>query len=552
MVASVEDVDQIVGEEQDGYDLTEGLDIMLTDQARAAKEAKLRTEMLLAARRLEKANALASKETLNVIEMLQSGDPRQELLARKTVRRAEEQAAKAAGAEERLENVEAAANDGPLENPAAACLWRQKMSKTHNKPYWRHAKTGESVWVKPAEVVAEEAAEVARRASQPQRAASSSADSDARAFELVVEDDDRIDPRRIAARRRWHMIRQFVQEGMRKKRELRDEFHRQIRAKVGNGMSMATCHVCNADFATKMCRECGTREKDAYEDVLDRRRKEAEDNARTVAAGGKAAVTSEEAVVRLFEEYNGKPYHYLCTMCDGVVHASKGKKGAHARLHILKDTTVEEAPDLDTQLHSIHKRQKGFSPEEVFVCTVLIVLFLAFPSMIKEIAMLTKCVAIPTTGKSFLEADMRIECSDPGYSSWRTMSIIFFFSYGVGLPTLAFLVLALLAGKNRTGLLRKKVLSSLGFLYSGYRLKRYVVDAEGGSLFVRTYSRLSRTHHTTHRYYWETLILYRKMIVVVIAVFYQGRQQYQVFVWKVVTLATLIFFTPPPPPPHRQ
>ena len=463
----------IIGEEEEGFG--GALRAAAYDQQLAAAEAAARKELVRTARRMEKAEHLAEKDCANIVQMLESGDKAQMTEARRRLRKIEREfgTTDTTAMCDELDRLEQAGNDGPLQEPSTKTLvWKEKTSKTHDKTYWRNAETGESVWIKPQEIEDFEAKveawnnlkmnEYRRNLSSAGPQEQSTADTFRMEDTALVEP---LPPSKIASRRRWNIIRQIITEGVRQKQEKRKNFERKITTtKEAKGTAMARCHICNADFAILMCRECGTTEKAEYEARFAEMRE------------NMFSICNDEALVRLYEEYNEHPYQYTCQYCDKVVHAPKGKKNAHVRLKIRRTQNkdaVDSSQIKDGNLRMLHKREMKASAETVFFCTVLIVVFIAFPTLIREIAYMTRCVEVPSTGKSFLKTDMDIACSDPGYATWKTAAVAFFFCYGAGIPTIAFSLLSYMAGADGTGLLRKKTIASFGFLYSGYRLKRY-------------------------------------------------------------------------------
>lgn len=138
-------------------------------------------------------------------------------------------------------------------------------------------------------------------------------------------------------------------------------------------------------------------------------------------------------------------------------------------------------------------REKGQGIVEVYIVMVLVIIFFAYPQLMTQIALMMNCKTIHTMHESFLTADLGISCDTPKYGKWRTIAILFFFAYGVGIPLGGCVVMKYHAGKKGEGLLKKSTNAMLGFLYSGFRLNRY---------------------------YWEMIIMFRKMLVVFVMVFF--------------------------------
>eukprot|EP00760_Papus_ankaliazontas_P031339 PhM_4_TR523/c0_g1_i1/m.38965 len=213
------------------------------------------------------------------------------------------------------------------------------------------------------------------------------------------------------------------------------------------------------------------------------------------------AVCGHDFAVCLCEECNGdgvwdggKPF---CERCFDVMHAAPMYADHVPRpTAVAKDTIPDYGRHRDQLRNEIIAMRKTMDPREVYVVTVLVVVFMVYPRLMTQVATMMKCTAISTLGRSYLAVDMRIECDTAEYNRWRQLAVIFFFAYGLGIPILGSYVL----WRNRKRLLTRSCLATYGFLYSGFRLNRY---------------------------YWEFIIMVRKMFVVFIIVFYEGNRGVQ-------------------------
>ena len=150
---------------------------------------------------------------------------------------------------------------------------------------------------------------------------------------------------------------------------------------------------------------------------------------------------------------------------------------------------------------------------DVYTVAVLVVIFLIYPSLIKEIALMLNCTdrtcVDSETCHPFLVVDPSIECTGDKYTTYKFMSFVLFFGYGFGLPLGGWIMLY----RNLSGLRTKEVMSTLGFLYAGYRQKRW---------------------------YWEMVIMIRKMFIVFIVVFLARNAEHQI--WAAMWTTALFLF----------
>eukprot|EP00755_Sulcionema_specki_P017573 Sspe_Gene.11346::Locus_3833_Transcript_1_1_Confidence_1.000_Length_13808::g.11346::m.11346 len=526
-----------------GLSLGDAMRSGVADDIQAGKDQALQRETLKEVKRLERAQEIAKEERDIITAALSQPDRNLQQKALEIIERAkgENNDPRIHALEKRLQQRMAQAeadepeSPPPLERPP----WEEKVSRTHGRKYWMNKETGESTWVKPQELVEYEAA--VERAKEERPLESTARGRMLKAFgrqnlsQIMPTKEDvngdllegtttaaqlakalkkkamvgafTIDQKRIRARRRWAMVRDLVMQGVMQKQEERRKkeeisaawqlLSKPMMAGKAGDLALVQCMVCKADFSALMCKECGAAAKREYFEEIERRK------ARETASGYFAGVVDDKpmAMQRTWLEHeNGHSYFYLCQQCDTVVHAKRGLKGNHNRIRVKPREDNEEI-DTTTQLGKIRKAEKSTKPEVVYMVTILVVIFLAYPRLMTEIATMMKCIDIPDLQKSFLEADMTIECGTNRYSRWKRMAVVFFFIYGLGIPIFGIFLLSLWSGADGSGLLRKKVVESFGFLYSGYRMDRY---------------------------YWEMIIMFRKMLVVFILVFYEGKENFQI------------------------
>lgn len=156
----------------------------------------------------------------------------------------------------------------------------------------------------------------------------------------------------------------------------------------------------------------------------------------------------------------------------------------------------------------------------IFLTTVFVIIFLFYPSIIKQVAFMLNCSPSVCTDlstcHSFLLRDTSVDCSTTDYKLPQLTAILFFLVYGAGIPIAGWMILRF----HYNDLNTKQVMGRYGFLYAGYRRKRY---------------------------FWEMLILLRKMLMVFIVVFLSQQERLQTItaLWVLTFFAFLTAFLKP-------
>ena len=205
------------------------------------------------------------------------------------------------------------------------------------------------------------------------------------------------------------------------------------------------------------------------------------------------------------------PHHdqFYCESCDHLLH-----QFGEERNHIRCKPQPKPSP----------LAEAGYAVRvnlmDVYIVSIIIIIFLIYPSLLKEIAQMLNCTDEICTSigvcHKYLEEDPRIDCSKSTYSSFRLLSYAFFTAYGIGIPLVGYIMLR----RRRLVLKTKKVINTLGFLYSGYRESKY---------------------------YWEMLTLVRKMLLVFIVVFVNKYPKNQLYLamWLITVCVFLNIFLKP-------
>ncbi|CAG9326023.1 unnamed protein product [Blepharisma stoltei] len=126
-----------------------------------------------------------------------------------------------------------------------------------------------------------------------------------------------------------------------------------------------------------------------------------------------------------------------------------------------------------------------------FISTVVILLFLIHPNLVKSMFSSFSCREIEA-GEFWLVDNLNIRCWDGNHMFYIfTVSIPAIIVWGIGIPTITLYFLF----KNRRKLDTLSIRLRFGFLFNGYK---------------------------TNAFYWEFLILYRKILIVCCSVFLQN------------------------------
>ena len=211
------------------------------------------------------------------------------------------------------------------------------------------------------------------------------------------------------------------------------------------------CTICRTDFAIVACDSCGE-EREPHKPWSDR-----------VAPFYQPAGTRskhQERIKQLGTKRKGNESlplisgELMCQVCHRVMHTEKEKTGP--RYHHLKarhdDTKhksiigkkvlrkiiiTQEEPEYDVTTLAgrvRYKKERGQGVKEVYIVTVLVIIFLAYPRLMTEIATLMKCERIADLHESYLSIDMKLSCDTTEYSKWRFLAVVFLLAYGVGIP----------------------------------------------------------------------------------------------------------------------
>eukprot|EP01061_Rhynchopus_euleeides_P018442 TRINITY_DN3051_c0_g1_i3.p1 TRINITY_DN3051_c0_g1~~TRINITY_DN3051_c0_g1_i3.p1 ORF type:complete len:552 (+),score=234.54 TRINITY_DN3051_c0_g1_i3:180-1658(+) len=181
----------------------------------------------------------------------------------------------------------------------------------------------------------------------------------------------------------------------------------------------------------------------------------------------------------------------LCERCDGALHTAGPREG-HTRIVPLPRRSPLAEAGYDIVVHRT----------DVYTVTVVVVMFMLYPWLMREVSLMLSCTEPICMAEGmchrYLEVDPSVDCDTSSYAVYALLSFCALVGYGVGIPALAFLQI----WRRRKRLQTKAVVSTLGFLYSGYRRRWY---------------------------FWECVTLLRKMLLVFIVVFLVRYPSYQLY-----------------------
>eukprot|EP00997_Jenningsia_sp_PLL12_P002447 NODE_1422_length_1168_cov_95.188561_g1166_i0.p1 GENE.NODE_1422_length_1168_cov_95.188561_g1166_i0~~NODE_1422_length_1168_cov_95.188561_g1166_i0.p1 ORF type:complete len:330 (+),score=73.99 NODE_1422_length_1168_cov_95.188561_g1166_i0:26-991(+) len=150
------------------------------------------------------------------------------------------------------------------------------------------------------------------------------------------------------------------------------------------------------------------------------------------------------------------------------------------------------------------------SPNGIFMVGILVMFFLVYPTMVREMALLLRCTqsicTAPGQCDTYVESDLAVSCSSSTYKNFSYLTMTFLALYGLGIPLFS----AILIMRHRNELYMPNISSKYGFLYEGYAVNRY---------------------------YWESVISTRKMFVVLASVIFASNMRHQVYATLMVLLS---------------
>ena len=313
-------------------------------------------------------------------------------------------------------------------------------------------------------------------------------------------------PRRLVLKEKVKLVYAANKEWTAYKGTVEDEHSGGPRPNEGIYM----CTVCNADVAIVACDLCGE-EREPDLPWEERTPPFFHPSGTREMAQTRAEQVSSKDKKKLMCPLSGE---LMCELCHSIVHCTQDGFGAryahltgrHGGGHpsmlgtkVLRKTTIkvdEPSYDVTTEAGALRlEHERGKKPEEIYIVTVLVVIFLVYPRLMTEVSALMKCNDIADLDESFLAADYRISCKSSTYKKWRMIARLLFVFYGFGIPCAGVIVcvnpsphltsshiasqlLYVYGGKDGgRGLLKKSTNAMLGFLYSGYRFDRYVGGA---------------------------------------------------------------------------
>jgi hypothetical protein len=146
--------------------------------------------------------------------------------------------------------------------------------------------------------------------------------------------------------------------------------------------------------------------------------------------------------------------------------------------------------------------------------TIVVFLFLIHFSITKSVMRVFDTLPTPIAGTTVLRADVSVVASGREYATAAALAAAALLLYALGIPLVGLMVLV----RKRARLREPRVMSSYGFLYLGYDLRRL----------------------SSGRYLWELVVLLRKVFLAAIASFYEQGTLQQGFLVLILLLIALL------------
>ena len=230
------------------------------------------------------------------------------------------------------------------------------------------------------------------------------------------------------------------------------------------------CTVCNADVAVIACDLCGE-EREPHLPWAERSPPFFQPTGTLAKADERkrqfGGVDTECKVNPLSGEL-------MCEYCHRVIHSVDDKANnrfshvmdrhsdaCHPSMkgtRVLRKTVIKTdtpAYDMTTDVGKLRlDYERGKKPIEVYIVTLLVIVFLVYPRLMTEVATLMKCTDISDLNESFLAADYRVSCKTEKYKKWKILAQVFFVVYGAGIPLAGCVVCRCVPTRTRVRLRR--------------------------------------------------------------------------------------------------
>jgi hypothetical protein len=168
------------------------------------------------------------------------------------------------------------------------------------------------------------------------------------------------------------------------------------------------------------------------------------------------------------------------------VYARKQKKKKKQRRHVARNEDGTE-------------KGRGAEFAEVLAVTVIIILFLLYPTLLEYNGRMIQCEPIDNGQfgvKNVLVADRSIDCDTDQHARFRTIALVQFFAYVICVPVFAVGIVKVMAHATMQG----------------------SMDAARKAFFFLT------AGLQENRWYWEGLVTLRKAVLVIVLLFVQNTQ----------------------------
>ena len=127
---------------------------------------------------------------------------------------------------------------------------------------------------------------------------------------------------------------------------------------------------------------------------------------------------------------------------------------------------IQEAADAGTSVDPMHRAQVRGKYTLFFISAVVILLFLIYSMLVKQVFTAWSLYPTPIAGKRYLAADFAVSIDSDAYTRITIMAIVGVIVWVIGIPAIAILILFRL----RHNLLDDTTVTAFGFLYAGYNI----------------------------------------------------------------------------------
>jgi len=248
-------------------------------------------------------------------------------------------------------------------------------------------------------------------------------------------------------------------------------------------------------------------------------------HARRNYQGGEVVASREEQVARDIELTGLDPSKGEYNRSRGIRKFRQAVRKVISKLREAKYSDDDFYNNLKASLNSrYYKYIESNKRVKLYLMSIMVVLFLVYPTLVRECVKLFQCEDFDfghdtdhqTVRKTFLIADLSINCASGQYKDYKVYAAAFVAFYGVGIPLFSCFLVKLVAWISAD---MRAACNTFSFATGGYRPSLW---------------------------FWESTIMIRKLVMIVIMLFIQDPtlQTYAAMWFITFTLVTNYFLKP--------